>query len=580
MAKLAQLNNGTTQRQNGAFESEVTIRSALFYTRGAQLRLTKKGAEKQKKNQRRRERLAKKREKEEKEDDNASTTSSHTSGETVVGETPTVNHPPGTVESPPSGIAEITQVQDGVSGKGEPGNNSVESPKKLNVAMPVQDTKPDKNVKKNSPKKVSFTLSQMSQNLSDIMEEWTHRIFGRYDEFTRDWPSDELEAWVTRGRPYSVPIKVPFGHRRLQAGLKNINAVGKETDLRTFGRYIVGGPRTQYIVDDVVYAANKLQSRERVCLAFRELLRDDEADSFTVVFFSIQKEKAPILLTDVLGRKTSIPFELGKEWENIKDIILDLFVSVAEIGPHILEGHYDFFNVKGEIVLPRLWTDSVKPGDSINMRLWPMELNPLRRFYPQHPPFPFTSNKAESNNKEMERRAARLHNCIIGISPGPPGRAPHPARVGYSGEYPRGPRPAIRPPPPPAPVNMGRPPAMMPPPPMRPSMPPPPMRPSIPLRRTKPFRWQRNQLDGMSLAEDKELSFIDYVSEAEKAKRVTIADLLTKFTFLTDVVGDKCLDEWSCDFSGSDSDSDSGTDSDYDSDSSSSSSGTHSIVDD
>lgn len=168
-------------------------------------------------------------------------------------------------------------------------------------------------------KTVSSSLSSLSEKVSDAMGDWTHKIFGDDDEFTKDRESQELEAWVTRGTIHSEPMKVPFGHRRLQYALKLVNShKADKLGLTTFGRYVAQGPRCQVIIDDVVREANKLQKRERVCLAFQSYKHVQgqlEGDDFTIVFFSICNDKAPVSLTDCIGRKLTIPFQICKTWE-------------------------------------------------------------------------------------------------------------------------------------------------------------------------------------------------------------------------------------------------------------------------
>lgn len=168
----------------------------------------------------------------------------------------------------------------------------------------------------NSTSMVSTKLNSFSQRVSETMTDLTHKFFGKNDEFTKDWPSETLEAWVTQGTPYSDPMKVPFGHRRLQYGLKQIRDKKAPSCITTFGRYLEQGPRTQIVIDEVVREANRLQKRERVCLAFRRFeARDPRENSLTLVFFSIREEKPPILFTDCTGRNMSVPYEICKTWE-------------------------------------------------------------------------------------------------------------------------------------------------------------------------------------------------------------------------------------------------------------------------
>lgn len=124
------------------------------------------------------------------------------------------------------------------------------SPKPPNIvtpALPASEllTKTDgSNVK--TVGKLASGIHDMRDSLSETMAEWTQKIFGRADEFSKDWESQDLEAWVIQSsHPFSAPIKVPYGHQRLKYGLKRtrskkISPIGSTS----FTRYIASGPRT------------------------------------------------------------------------------------------------------------------------------------------------------------------------------------------------------------------------------------------------------------------------------------------------------------------------------------------------
>lgn len=100
-------------------------------------------------------------------------------------------------------------------------------------------------------------MHDMGVSVLDTMSEWTHKIFGKEDEFSKDWESQELEAWVIQASlPFSSPMKVPFGHRRLQYGLKKVKSKKDHSrlGLTTFGRYLSDGPRVQvWVLSNTVY---------------------------------------------------------------------------------------------------------------------------------------------------------------------------------------------------------------------------------------------------------------------------------------------------------------------------------------
>lgn len=142
------------------------------------------------------------------------------------------------------------------------------------------------------------------------MTDWVHSIFGKDDIFKKDYESTELEAYVTYGMTPDLPVKLPFGHRRLQYGLKRTEK-RKET---TFNRYVSSKTVMHKIIDDVVREANRKQKRERTLLTY-SVFENGANQHFMVAFFSIQPEKQPIAFKDAVGREYILPFQLCKNWE-------------------------------------------------------------------------------------------------------------------------------------------------------------------------------------------------------------------------------------------------------------------------
>lgn len=167
---------------------------------------------------------------------------------------------------------------------------------------------------KNTCAAVSKSINNLNQKLSETMAELKQKIFGQDDTFTSDWASQKLEAWVTQNNPLDNPMKIPFGHQRLQYGLTNISHKKfADNKFTTFDRYMNSTARVQIMVDEMTREANRMQKRERVCLAFQIYYRQDRT-SFVVAFFSIRDEKPPISFTDCIGRKMSLPYEICKTW--------------------------------------------------------------------------------------------------------------------------------------------------------------------------------------------------------------------------------------------------------------------------
>ncbi|KAI1446554.1 hypothetical protein F5Y02DRAFT_416843 [Annulohypoxylon stygium] len=98
----------------------------------------------------------------------------------------------------------------------------------------------------------------------------------------------------------------------------------------------------------------------------------------------IEEEKnSSIKFKDAVGRKFSFPYNICRTWEGMEELIKEAFVHVDIIGPHVQAGHYDLIGPNGEIILPKIWEEVVKPNWAITMHMWPME---RPRPAPQPPP--------------------------------------------------------------------------------------------------------------------------------------------------------------------------------------------------
>lgn len=55
-------------------------------------------------------------------------------------------------------------------------------------------------------------------------------------------------------------------------------------------------------------------------------------------------------------------------------LIKEAFTHVAELADHVMKGHYDLIDPDGCVILPSLWEDVARPGDSITMLMWPIPI--------------------------------------------------------------------------------------------------------------------------------------------------------------------------------------------------------------
>ncbi len=55
----------------------------------------------------------------------------------------------------------------------------------------------------------------------------------------------------------------------------------------------------------------------------------------------------------------------------MQQLILECFINVQVIGPHVSRGHYDLLGPSGEIIIPQAWEALIEEGWTITMHMWP-----------------------------------------------------------------------------------------------------------------------------------------------------------------------------------------------------------------
>lgn len=214
------------------------LRSSMVLLRKSQLRHVQKQARKQE----RAEKQAQRQLEAQKETDTESmhsSTSRGTNSTVVVEETPIVISPNEKLPVPAEHAAEPC-----TPGTSTPG--PLKSAEQPDSQIPMK-TNVAEDSEEQAYSKLSTSLNGLGLKISGGMSEWAQKLFGKDDEFSKDWESQELEAWVFQtSTPFSTPMKVPFGHQRLKYGLKQSKSKKKNDMGRTtFARYINGGPHTQ-----------------------------------------------------------------------------------------------------------------------------------------------------------------------------------------------------------------------------------------------------------------------------------------------------------------------------------------------
>ena len=220
---------------------------------------------------------------------------------------------------------------------------------------------------------------------------WIQSIFGSSNKISADdTPSHDLEAYMVDPATGHPPIKVPFGHDRLQSGLKKLTKGGGNKG-STWHLYVDMTAGQRVLVDKVIKHARAQSHHQRTCLGIEEFKRDGKPAHY-LVFFSLSEPPLPILFKDAIGRAFRFPYERCRTWmvwsarpresfpltrcanlaQDMKRLVDNVFAHVETVGPVVLQGKYDLLNLAGEIIPPALWSSSIRPGEQVTMLMWPV----------------------------------------------------------------------------------------------------------------------------------------------------------------------------------------------------------------
>ncbi|KAK5653477.1 hypothetical protein OQA88_8963 [Cercophora sp. LCS_1] len=401
------------------------------------------------------------------------------------------------------------------------------------------------------------TISISAPSGFRIIPKWIQQIFSCSSHPAESVSDKKLEAYIAQPSRASTPLKVPLGDDRLKSGLQSLcnNKISS-----AWLNYIDMDPDQRGIVDDVIRFARSQSPHVRTCVGVEEFKRQGEPSEY-LIFLSLADPPRPVAFKDCVGRNFLFPFEFCKTWDDMKNLIDTAFLNVDIIGPPVLRGFYDLI-INGDIIMPSLWSSSIRPGDRVAMHMWPMNdlvgPPPGRPFGARPPPPPLPTPMRG------------------GPMPPPPPPPPPPApRFAFPGAFP--------PPPPPGPIFGAF--SSMPPP------PPPPPPGGFSAVRPKPYPYGAEIIDvapgkpcegnqtstvlawmagkpkkdenEMTKKEEQELKVVDFREVLDKEKMKT-TDMLKKWTNATDVENsivdffdsEGCGSDDSSDTSDSDSDTD------------------------
>ncbi|KAK0651009.1 hypothetical protein B0T16DRAFT_403014 [Cercophora newfieldiana] len=218
-----------------------------------------------------------------------------------------------------------------------------------------------------------------------IIPKWLTHIFGSSSP-PADTTSSDLEAYIATAARASSPLKVPLGDERLKFGLKSL--YNNKTS-SAWLNYLDMSAEQRGIVDDVIKFARFQSPHVRTCVGVEEFKRHGEPSEY-LIFLSLAEPLRPVSFKDCVGRKFLFPFEFCKNWDDMRNLIESAFLHVEIIGPNVFRGFYDLI-INGDIVMPALWSSSIRPGDKVTMHMWPMNEvipPPIGRPLGARPPMP------------------------------------------------------------------------------------------------------------------------------------------------------------------------------------------------
>ncbi|KAK4466354.1 hypothetical protein QBC42DRAFT_327728 [Cladorrhinum samala] len=273
-------------------------------------------------------------------------------------------------DSPDGALPKKTLPEDG---KENQVNGSTPDPQDADKGGEATETSNDPLPMNKDTELALLSSGLFSSRLPRLLQRWSGAIFGSRggsDSTLFDSESHDLEVWAV---PAVVPttgliMRVPFGHKALKKALQRVLRNSKDGPLGVF----TGMTQTQQaIIEAVRQTANLRGPQARTCVGYHEIKRENQEPT-CLVFFSLSQPDLPIRLKDAVGRMHEIPFDVGSNWEGIRNYITEAFQGFSPpLLTNVQNGQYDLIKEStGLVVIPSVWAASVKPGQKLEMHMW------------------------------------------------------------------------------------------------------------------------------------------------------------------------------------------------------------------
>ncbi|GKT49107.1 uncharacterized protein ColSpa_09288 [Colletotrichum spaethianum] len=183
------------------------------------------------------------------------------------------------------------------------------------------------------------------------MGKWVKGLFGRNSTPCLD--DLELEATILKNRP-SPEIFMAFEPKMLRLELKRILKRGSSASPDVF---LTQDNQLRIAVLNALLRAQSKDGRVRQLITVDLSKEPDVA----VVFMSVEPALEPVHMTDMLGRKYDIPYELCRSVQRFKD--------VNRLWPIVRDGAFEIVAEDDTVVTPEAWFTTIKPGAILKMRI-------------------------------------------------------------------------------------------------------------------------------------------------------------------------------------------------------------------
>ncbi|OHW94831.1 hypothetical protein CSPAE12_06427 [Colletotrichum incanum] len=191
------------------------------------------------------------------------------------------------------------------------------------------------------------------------MGKWVKSLFGR--NVIPCLNDLELEATVLRNGPFPEAF-LAFEPKMLRLELKRIL---KRRSKDSPDAFLTQDNQLRFAVSNALLRAQKKDGRVRQLITVDVSTQPDVA----IVFMSVEPALEPVHMTDILGRKYDIPYELCRTVQGARTSIHHRFRDVNRLWPIVRDGAFELVAEDDTVITPEAWVTTIKPGAIVKMRV-------------------------------------------------------------------------------------------------------------------------------------------------------------------------------------------------------------------